>query len=91
MFAVAYGALRLTPGPIMSLCLMFGPSFAVACWLAADARRSHVATVYDAAWLVALSWPLAIPWYAVRTRGRRGWGLVAQLYASALAATLGLA
>jgi hypothetical protein len=88
-FAVAYGLLGLIPGPVMTLCLMFGPSLAVAGWLAADARRTRVAAVYDAGWLFALGWPLVIPWYSWRTRGRAGWGLAAQLCASAVAPALG--
>jgi len=88
-FAIAYGLLGLVPGQVMTLCLMFGPSLAVAGWLAADTRRTRVAAVYDAGWLFLLGWPLVVPWYAVRTRGRAGWGLAAQLYFTALAAPLG--
>src|SRR5512146_3459988 len=88
-FAVAYGFLGLVPGQVMTLCLMFGPSLAVAGWLAADVRRTRVAAVYDAGWLFFLGWPLVVPWYALRTRGRAGWGLAAQLYLSAVAAPLG--
>jgi hypothetical protein len=90
-FAVVYGLLGLTPGPVMTLCFLFGPSLAVAGWLAADTRRTHVAAVYDAGWLFALSWPFVVPWYALRTRGRAGWWLAAQLYSSVLAVPLGLA
>ena len=38
-----------------------------------------------------LTWPVTIPWYAVHTRGRAGWGLAAQLYVLAVVGRLGLA
>jgi hypothetical protein len=90
LFAVGYGLAGLTPGPVMVLCFSFGPLLAVASWLAADARHTRVGAVYDAGWLFAMSWPISIPWYATRTRGRAGWWLAAQLYASTLAAPLGI-
>jgi hypothetical protein len=45
--------------------------------------------VYDAGLLFYVTWPLSVPRYVVRTRGRAGWGLAAQLYASALSGQLG--
>ena len=89
LFATAYGAVDLEPGAPMRLCLGAGPALAVATWLAADSRRTHVAAVFDAGWLFYLGWPIAIPWYAVRTRGRAGWWLAIQLYAIALAGPVG--
>ena len=90
LFGLAYGALAVPPSGPMRLCLGFGPALAVAAWLAADARRTHVAAVYDAGWLFAMSWPVVIPWYALRTRGRAGWWLAFQLYTIALAAPIGV-
>ena len=90
LFAVGYGLAGLMPGPIMVLCFSFGPLLAVASWLATDARHTRVGAVYDAGWLFAMSWPISIAWYAVRTRGRAGCWLAAQLYASMLAAPLGI-
>jgi hypothetical protein len=85
VFALAYGLLGATPGPLMMLCFSFVPPFAVAAWLAADARVTQVGAVFDAGWLFAMTWPVAVPWYAVRTRGMRGLGLAARLYLFALA------
>jgi hypothetical protein len=90
-FAIAYGALDMVPGPEMRLIFGLGPSLAVAVWLAYDSRRTHVAAVYDAAWLFYLGWPVVVPWYALRTRGRAGWWLAIRLYAIALIFPLGFA
>lgn len=89
LFAVAYGFLDLAPGELMSVALALGPSLGVATWLAADARRTGVGAVYDATWLFYVGWPIAIPWYALRTRGRSGWWLAGKLYAIALSGMLG--
>jgi hypothetical protein len=62
---------------------------AVAAWLAADARRTRTVLAHDTGFFFYLTWPLSIPWYAVRTRGRRGWRLAALLYILALAGWLG--
>jgi hypothetical protein len=88
-FACAYGLLGARPGPLMTFCISFGPQFAVAAWLAADSRLTQVGAVFDAGWLFAMTWPIAVPWYAVRTRGVRGLGLAARLYLSVLAPALG--
>jgi hypothetical protein len=90
LFAIAYGALDLRPSPEMRLCLSFGPALAVAMWLAADSQRTRVAAVQDAGWFFYMGWPLVIPWYALRTRGRAGWSLAFQLYAIALAFPIGV-
>jgi hypothetical protein len=90
LFAILYGALDLEPGPLMSLVLFFGPAIGVTMWLAADAKRTRLVGAHDAGLLFYLTWPLLAPWYLVRTRGRGGWWLAAQLYAIAFVAYLGL-
>jgi hypothetical protein len=90
LFAVLYGLLGLEPAKGMALLLGYGPGLAVAFWLAADSKRTRLVNAYDAGLFFYLTWPLTIPWYAVRTRGRAGWRLAAQLYALALAGILGL-
>ena len=89
LLAVVYGLLGAEPSPAMQMLLGIGPAVAVAGWLAADAKRTRTVLAHDAGFFFYLTWPLSIPWYAVRTRGRRGWWLVAQLYALALAGWLG--
>jgi hypothetical protein len=89
LFGMGYGLLELEPTPPMPLLLLYGPGIAVITWLVADSKRTGVAGVYDAGLLFYVTWPLSVPWYVVRTRGRAGWGLAAQLYASALSGQLG--
>ncbi|HET8836104.1 MAG TPA: hypothetical protein VFN08_15350 [Gemmatimonadales bacterium] len=89
LFATGYGLLHLDPSPGMSFLLGWGPAIAVAWWLAADSKRMHVIGTYDAGLFFYLTWPLTLPWYAVRSRGRAGWALAVQLYAVALVGPLG--
>lgn len=89
LFAAVYGFLGAEPSPGMWLLLGGGPAVAVAAWLAADARHTRTVVVQDAGFFFYITWPLSIPWYAVRTRGRRGWRLAARLYLLALAGWLG--
>jgi hypothetical protein len=90
LFATAYGLLALEPSRGMALLLETGPGIGVAIWLAADARRTGLG-VHDAGWLFAMTWPVAIPWYVRRTRGRGAWWLALRLYGIALCGPLGLA
>jgi hypothetical protein len=90
LFATAYGVLNLDPSPGMSVLLGWGPAIAVAWWLSADSKQMHVIRIYDAGLFFYLTWPLTLPWYAVRSRGRAGWALAAQLYALALVGPLGV-
>jgi hypothetical protein len=89
LFASVYGFLDAEPSPIMQLLLGVGPAVAVAAWLAADARQTRTILAQDAGLFFYVTWPLTIPWYAVRTRGRQGWRLAARLYLLALAGWLG--
>ena len=89
VFAMAYGFLGAEPSPGMWLLVAGGPAVAVAAWLAADARHTRAVQVHDAGFLFYVTWPLSIPWYAVRTRGRGGWRLAARLYLLALAGWVG--
>ena len=89
LFATGYGVLNLNPSPGMSFLLGWGPAIAVAWWLAADSKQMHVIGTYDAGLFFYLTWPLTLPWYALRSRGRAGWALAAQLYVLALAGPLG--
>ncbi|CAN5870823.1 hypothetical protein BH18ACI5_BH18ACI5_10280 [soil metagenome] len=78
--AAAYVATQGDPAPVVALFVSFGPLVAVVLWLQQDARRTGVATVQDWGLFLLLSWPLVIPWYAFRTRGRGGWRLIVLLY-----------
>ena len=90
LFATGYGVLDLQPSPGMGFLLGWGPAIAVAWWLAADSKQTRLVGAYDAGLFFYLTWPLTLPWYALRSRGRGGWALMAQLYGLALVGQLGL-
>ena len=41
--------------------------------------RSRVAAVIDLDFFVMLFWPIVVPWYIFKTRGRSGWKLLLPL------------
>ena len=78
--AAAYTATESEASPMVALFLSFGPLLAVILWLQKDARRTGVGTVQDFGYFLLLAWPVVIPWYTFRTRGRSGWRLTAGLF-----------
>lgn len=49
----------------------------IASWVQADAQRRGAPFPYDLASFVFLIWPVAAPFYLLRTRGWRGCGPIA--------------
>jgi hypothetical protein len=89
--AAVYAATQTEPSPSIALFLSGGPLLAVILWLQKDAQRTGVGAVQDWGYFLVLFWPVVIPWYAFKTRGRSGWrltlglfGLVAAAYVSGL-------
>ena len=78
--AAAYASTQSQPSPIVALFLSSGPLLAVILWLQKDSRRTGVGAVLDWGYFLFLAWPIVIPWYAFKTRGRSGWRLVAGLF-----------
>jgi hypothetical protein len=78
--AAAYAATQSEPSPIVALFLSSGPLLAVVLWLQKDSRRTGVGAVQDWGYFLLLAWPIVIPWYAFKTRGRSGWRLAAGLF-----------
>ena len=77
--AALYAATEVEPSPIVGLFLSVGPLLAVILWLQKDATRTGVGAVHDWGYFLFLGWPIIIPWYAFKTRGRAGWRLLALL------------
>ena len=84
--ATAYVVARAEPAPSVDLFLSLGPLFAVILWLQKDAARTGVGAVQDLGFFVWLAWPVVIPWYVFRTRGRAGWALTLTLIAIVVSA-----
>jgi hypothetical protein len=78
--AAIYAGVQTDPSPAGALLVSGGPLLAVILWLQKDARRTGVGAVHDWGYFLWLAWPLVIPWYAFRTRGRSGWKLTAGLF-----------
>jgi hypothetical protein len=87
-FAAAYGALELEPSPIMVVLLNYGPVFVVTAWLAGETKR-RIVDAHDLGLFFYLTWPVAVIWYALRSRGAAGWTLAIRLYVLVLAGQLG--
>jgi hypothetical protein len=76
-----YCVSKTSPSALHTLCLRLWLGLAVVCWVSRD-RRGHAYPVpfeYDAFMLAA--WPILLPHYLVRTRGREGAMLTIWLYA----------
>lgn len=83
-----YAGVQIEPSPVVALFLSGGPLLAVIMWLQKDARRTGIAAVQDFGYFLYLAWPVVIPWYAFKTRGRSGWRLASGLLGLILAAYL---
>jgi hypothetical protein len=70
--AALYSVAQTEPLPAVQLFLSSGPLMAVVIWLQKDARRTGIGVVLDWGYFVLLAWPVVIPWYAFKTRGRSG-------------------
>jgi hypothetical protein len=77
--AAIYVALRVEPAPVVALFLHIAPLLTVIAWVRRDAGRTGVGAVTDLGLFLWIAWPVALPWYAFRTRGPRGWRLLAML------------
>jgi len=75
-----YAATHMEPSPVVALFVSSGPLLAVIFWLRRDARRTGVGAVFDWGYFLLLAWPVVIPWYAFKTRGRSGWRLTLGLF-----------
>jgi hypothetical protein len=83
--AAIYGLTGVRPSPVPSLFLTFAPLISVIFWIQNDARFHRLATIQDLGLFVYLLWPVLVPWYVIKTRGRRAWSLALLLLAAVFA------
>ena len=81
MISAVYTLAEIEPSPTVVLFWTFGPVLAVILWLQKDAQRTGVGAVQDWGFFAWLAWPVVIPWYAFKSRGRTGWRLLLGLIA----------
>ena len=77
--AALYTATQIQPAPVVGLFVSGAPLVAVILWLQKDVRRTGVGAVQDVGYFLLLAWPVVIPWYVLKTRGRSGWALLVGL------------
>src|SRR5262249_37256250 len=82
-----YAVTQVAPTPFVVLVYTFAPLIAALHWLRADARLRRVQLVHDMGFLLFIVWPVVIPWYTIKTRGRHSWPL-ALLILAAIASQL---
>ena len=70
-----YGLASVSPSPIPALVLPTAPLVAVVVWLQKDSKRTGVGSVGQWGLWIWIAWPVVIPWYAFKSRGRQGWRL----------------
>ena len=83
--AAVYTATRITPSVMASILVVFTPFVAALLWIRTDSHLRRVPLVHDLGLLLLVAWPVVIPWYTVKTRGRHSWPLASLL----MAATVG--
>jgi hypothetical protein len=78
--ATFYSIVQVKPSPIVRTFFSAGPLLAVLVWIQQDAARTGVGSVHDLGLFLWFAWPVIIPWYAWKTRGRAGWRLLFMLF-----------
>ena len=76
------------PAPIVEWFLTAAPALMAILWVYQDAQRRRIAQVTDLGFFLIFFWPVAIPWYAFKSRGLAGWRLGLGLLALICAAPL---
>ena len=89
LMSAAYGYIGVIPPSFMFVALSLVPLLVVAQWIQQDARLHRVNLMFDWGFIGYMTWPLFLPWYALRTRGRGGWRLMLGLFATVVAPYLG--
>jgi hypothetical protein len=91
LVAALYAAAHGEPSPGIAFFLSSAPLLAVIIWLQKDARQTGGGMLLDWGYFLWIAWPVLIPWYAFKTRGRSGWrltigllGLISAAYISGL-------
>jgi hypothetical protein len=71
-YSILYAWLRADPPEAADSILSFGTWLLVIYWIVADARQRRCVPCFDFGYLVGISLPFSLIWYALWTRSRRG-------------------
>ena len=80
-----YALTGTEPSVSVTLLILFGPSLSVILWMQKDAHATKTGAVHDLGFFLFLAWPVVLPWYVFKSRGRRGWKLLIALAALMMA------
>jgi hypothetical protein len=80
-----YALTGTEPSVSVTLLILFGPSLSVILWMQKDACATKTGAVHDLGFFLFLAWPVVLPWYVFKSRGRRGWKLLIALAALMMA------
>ena len=78
--AAIYTLADLEPSPVIALAFMFAPLITVILWLQKDAQRTGIGGLLDWGLFIWFFWPVVVPWYVFKSRGRTGWRLLLGLF-----------
>lgn len=81
MTAAVYTLAEIEPSAPVVTFWTLAPLIAVILWLQKDGQRTGVGAVQDWGMFAWFAWPVVIPWYAFKSRGRTGWRLLLGLIA----------
>jgi hypothetical protein len=76
----AYGYFGLERPPIVDVGTLLVPLVATLAWVQTDARNHGMALVHDWGLIAWIGWPVLLPWYSFKTRGRSGWRILLLLF-----------
>jgi len=68
----AYAASGLEPPASFTLIYIFGFFWIIGWWLLVDSRTRGVRWVFDMGLFLYVAWPFILPYYLVKSRGRKG-------------------
>jgi hypothetical protein len=71
--AALYALPPLPGNALVVIVTRLAPMVAAANWIRSDARARKIGLVHDLGFFLLIAWPVVIPWYAVKTRGRHAW------------------
>ena len=83
--AAIYAVAGIEPSGLVVAMMVVAPPVSVILWMQKDASLTGTGAGQDVGWFVWMAWPVVIPWYVFKTRGRRGWLLLTALIALMLA------
>src|SRR5260221_518128 len=84
VFAVPYSAYHTDPSGVARLTLRLWMGLLVVWWVQRDARESKFDPCFEYDTFLFLAWPVLLPHYLIRTRGRGGLYLTIGLFAPAV-------